>query len=121
MRDCRAVIHLAGTEPLPVSVTPPSRPAPLTLTGTPNHRRTTDPAVDRAIGALDRAGVWPEVRDRARWQQPHHLSEDEELAVVLVELVDPDHPGHALTRWIAAVLRSRPSRAPATPRPARGA
>ena len=48
----------------------------------------------RAIGALVNAGHWERVHERALWQPPQRLSEDEQLAVVLNELADPDHPHH---------------------------
>ena len=97
IRVCLAGQHVPPFRPRPLPRPPP-------LTGTRNDRRTADAAVDGVIGELDRAGLWAALRGAALWQPPQHLSEDEQLAVVLVELADPDHPGHAFARRLEAVL-----------------
>lgn len=56
--------------------------------------RTKDQGVAEAIEKLDRRGVWHWLRHAALWQAPELLSEDEQLAVVLTEIGDPDHPQH---------------------------
>ncbi len=57
--------------------------------------RTKDRRVAEAIEKLDRCGVWHWLRHAALWQAPELLSEDEQLAVVLTEIGDPDHPQHS--------------------------
>ena len=66
--------------------------------------RTADPDVDTTIETLDEAGHWGWLRHAALWQEPQHLSEDEQLAAVLNELADPDHPEHNGTFWITKTL-----------------
>ena len=68
--------------------------------GTP----TTHTGVDAAIGKLDRRGHWWWLRDAALWQKPASLSENEQLAGVLNELADPDHPEHSGTSVITTTL-----------------
>lgn len=66
--------------------------------------RTTDPGVDAAISTLERAGHWWWLREAALWQDPAMLSENEQLAAVLNELADPDHPEHSGTSVITSTL-----------------
>ena len=66
--------------------------------------QTTDPGVDAVIGKLDRRGHWWWLRETALWQDPAILSENEQLAVVLNELADPDHPEHSGTSVITSTL-----------------
>ena len=68
--------------------------------------RTTHPGVDAAIGKLDRHGHWWWLREAALWQDPAILSENEQLAVVLNELADPDHPEHSGTSVITSTLEA---------------
>ena len=72
-----------------------------------DHRsgtRTMDPGADAAIDNLDPAGHWWWRREAALWQDPATLSENEQLAVVLNELADPDHPEHSGTSVITRTL-----------------
>ena len=67
---------------------------------TRGHRtgtQTTASGVDAVIDKLDSRGHWGWLRAAALWQNPAMLSEDEQLAVVLNELADPDHPEHSGT------------------------
>ena len=80
------------------AVAPPAPKGPRT------EPHTRDSEVDRAIAALVEAGHWERVRAAALWQPPQYLSEDEQLAVVLEELADPDHPHHDAIGCIAVVL-----------------
>ena len=66
--------------------------------------QTTDPGVNAAIDKLDRRGHWWWLREAALWQDPAMLSENEQLAVVLNELADPDHPEHSGTSVITSTL-----------------
>ena len=86
---------------MPVPVMPSPPPAPK---GPRTEPHTRDSEVDRAIAALVAAGHWERVRAAALWQPPQYLSEDEQLAVVLEELADPDHPHHDAIGCIAVVL-----------------
>ena len=64
------------------------------LNGQRTEPRTRDREIAAAIEKLDRRGVWHWLRHAALWQAPELLSEDEQLAVVLTEIGDPDHPEH---------------------------
>ncbi len=73
-------------------------------TGHRTGTRTIDPGVDATISNLDQAGHWWWLREAALWQDPAILSENEQLAVVLNELADPDHPEHSGTSVITSTL-----------------
>ena len=74
------------------------------LTGQRTEPRTKDRDVAAAIEKLDQRGVWHCLRHAALWQAPELLSEDEQLAVVLTEIGDPDHPQHSGVADIHEVL-----------------
>ena len=74
------------------------------LNGKRTRPRTKDPGVSKAIAKLDRHGVWHRLRRAALWQAPELLSEDEQLAVVLTEIGDPDHPEHDGVAYIHEAL-----------------
>ena len=86
----------------------PSGPVGLTihayLNGQRTRPRTTDQGVAEAIEKLDRHGSWHWLRHAALWQAPELLSEDEQLAVVLTEIGDPDHPQHSGVTYIHEAL-----------------
>jgi len=65
---------------------------------------TKDRDIAEAIEKLDRHGVWHWLRHAALWQAPELLSEDEQLAVVLTEIGDPDHPQHGAVADIHEAL-----------------
>ena len=73
------------------------------LTGQRTHLRTQDQTVSRTIAKLDEDGIWHWLRDAALWQGAESLSEDEQLAMVLTEIGDPDHPQHG---GVAYILKS---------------
>ncbi len=74
------------------------------LHGQRTEPRTKDGEVAEAIEKLDRRGVWHWLRHAALWQAPELLSEDEQLAVVLTEIGDPDHPQHGGVAYIHEAL-----------------
>lgn len=74
------------------------------LNGQRTERRTENPEVAAAIEKLDRRGVWHWLRHAALWQAPELLSEDEQLAMVLTEIGDPDHPQHSGVAYIHEAL-----------------
>ena len=74
------------------------------LNGQRTRARTKDRGVSEAIERLDRRGVWHWLRHAALWQAPELLSEDEQLAVVLTEIADPDHPQHSGVIYIHEAL-----------------
>lgn len=73
-------------------------------TGQRTEPRTKDRTVAEAIEKLDRRGIWHRLRRAALWQAPELLSEDEQLAVVLTEIGDPDHPQHGGAAYIRDTL-----------------
>lgn len=74
------------------------------LKGQRTEPRTKDRNIAEAIEKLDRRGVWHWLRYAALWQAPELLSEDEQLAVVLTEIGDPDHPQHIGVAYIQEAL-----------------
>ena len=74
------------------------------LNGQRTEPRTKDREIAEAIEQLDRHGVWHWLRHAALWQAPELLSEDEQLAVVLTEIGDPDHPQHSGVAYIHEAL-----------------
>ena len=74
------------------------------LNGQRTGPRTKDRRVAEAIEKLDRRGAWHWLRHAALWQAPELLNEDEQLAVVLTEIGDPDHPQHAGVHYIKDAL-----------------
>ena len=74
------------------------------LNGQRTEPRTKDREIAAAIEKLDRRGVWHWLRHAALWQAPELLSEDEQLAVVLTEIGDPDHPQHSGVAYIHEAL-----------------
>jgi len=74
------------------------------LNGQRTEPRTKDREIAEAIEKLDRCGSWHWLRHAALWQAPELLSEDEQLAVVLTEIGDPDHPRHSGVAYIHEAL-----------------
>ncbi|MYH48693.1 MAG: hypothetical protein F4151_03985 [Gammaproteobacteria bacterium] len=74
------------------------------LNGQRTEPRTKDREIAEAIEQLDRCGSWHWLRHAALWQAPELLSEDEQLAVVLTEIGDPDHPQHCGVACIQEAL-----------------
>ena len=74
------------------------------LNGQRTEPRTRDRGISEAVEKLDRRGVWHWLRHAALWQAPELLSEDEQLAVVLTEIGDPDHPQHSGVAYIHEAL-----------------
>ena len=74
------------------------------VSGQRTRPRTKERGVAEAIEKLDLRGVWHWLRHAALWQAPDLLSEDEQLAVVLTELGDPDHPEHGGVTYIEETL-----------------
>ena len=77
------------------------------LNGQRTEPRTTDREIAEAIERLDRRGVWHWLRRAALWQAPELLSEDEQLAVVLTEIGDPDHPQHSGVAYVHEALGAK--------------